>query len=330
MAVLYDDAQTAGKAQALEKFLHGYGEQFGLLDFAAKLRKGSIFAGGWFCVFHRGYLAHDHRTWGHFYCGRGNQESQQKYCFRHTTKVDVFLIEKDNVTLQDLQEQLRAHIRSRIGRGELNGVGLARAADFPQGHLSNFLNGRRGLSLESMDRLLDTLGIGILDLLETKEIEQHVELPSKEGVERVALVSPENAALARFAPEQILETRSFNKTFLRKLRARDAEDRRDWLRFVVIRLELKGVPLLAFRSTRATLLIDRHYSSLDPYRRFQPNVYVVTVDGRCNVGYVSVAGDCLLLRTRSPLQEVEMVRIERGRSYYDYIVGRVCYVGLEV
>lgn len=234
------------------------------------------------------------------------------------------------MTLQDLLEQLRAHIRARIGRGELTGVGLARAADFPQGHLSNFLNARRGLSLESMDRLLDTLGIGILDLLETKEIEEHVELPRKEGVERVALVSPENAALARFAPEQILETRSFNKSFLRKLRARAAEDRRDWLRFVVIRLELKGVPLIAFRGVRASLLIDRHYSSLDPYRRFQPNVYVVSFAGRCNMGYVSVSDDCLVLRTRDPQQEVEMLKIERGRSYSEYIVGRVCHVGLEV
>ncbi len=234
------------------------------------------------------------------------------------------------MTLQDLQEQLRVHIRARIGRGELTGVGLARAADFPQGHLSNFLNARRGLSLESMDRLLDTLGIGILDLLETKEIAEHVELPAKEGVERIALVSQENAALARFAPEQILETRSFNKSFLRKLRAHYAEDRRDWLRFVLIRLDVKGVPLLAFRTARAVLLIDRHYSSLDPYRRFQPNVYVVSFAGRCNVGYVSVFDEYLLLRTRDPRQEVEMLRIERGRSYSDYIVGRVCHVGLEV
>jgi hypothetical protein len=27
---------------------------------------------------------------------------------------------------------------------------------------------------------------------------------------------------------------------------------------------------------------------------------------------------------------VELVRIDRGRSYHDYIVGRVCHVGFEV
>ena len=70
--------------------------------------------------------------------------------------------------LQDLQDELRAHIRARIDRGELTGTGLSREAGFQQGHLSNFLNARRGLSLESMDRLLETLNIGVLDLADLK------------------------------------------------------------------------------------------------------------------------------------------------------------------
>ena len=48
------------------------------------------------------------------------------------------------------------------------------------------------------------------------------------------------------------------------------------------------------------------------------------------MGYVSVFDDYLLLRTRDPQQEVETLKIERGRRYSDYIVGRVCHVGLEV
>ena len=73
--------------------------------------------------------------------------------------------------LKDLQDKLRAHIRSRIDRGELTGTGLSREAGFQQGHLSNFLNARRGLSLESMDRLLETLNIGVFELADLKEIE---------------------------------------------------------------------------------------------------------------------------------------------------------------
>jgi len=234
------------------------------------------------------------------------------------------------VTLDDLQKQLRLHIRARIGRGQLTGIGLARAADFPQGHLSNFLNARRGLSLESMDRLLNTLGIGILDLIEQEQIQKHAELPAQEGIERIAMVAAENAVLARFAPEQILETRCFNKSFLRRLKPRYAEDRRDWLRFVLLKLKVQGVSLPALRTVSVILLIDRHYSSLDPYRRLQPNMYVVRREGRCMVGYVTAFDDYLLVRPRDAQAAIDILKIERGRRYSEYIVGRVCHMGLEV
>jgi hypothetical protein len=56
----------------------------------------------------------------------------------------------------------------------------------------------------------------------------------------------------------------------------------------------------------------------------------VHAEARCLIGYVSVSGDHLVLRPQNPQHSVELVRIERGRSYHDYIVGRVCYVGFEV
>ncbi|HLI62644.1 MAG TPA: hypothetical protein VKV05_04540 [Terriglobales bacterium] len=236
------------------------------------------------------------------------------------------------MNIQDLQDQLRVHIRTRIGRGEWTGVSLARAADFPQGHLSNFLNARRGLSLESMDRLLDTLGIGLLDLVDEQEIRARARLPnSKDDVEKVAVVAAENAALARFAPHQILGTRAFSKSFLRRLKPRDAEDRRDWLRFVLIQLDVKRARrIFPLAAAAATLLIDRHYSSLQPYRRLLPNLYAVRTGESCALGYVSLFGDALVLRPRDPRQELELLKIGRGRSYSEYIVGRVCHVGLEV
>src|SRR5271157_2390373 len=76
-----------------------------------------------------------------------------------------------DMRLRDLQDRLRAHIRARIGRRELTGSGLSHQAGFQQGHLSNFLNSRRGLSLESMDRLLETLQIDVLDLVDAGEIQ---------------------------------------------------------------------------------------------------------------------------------------------------------------
>jgi|NGEPerStandDraft_6_1074524.scaffolds.fasta_scaffold121686_1 hypothetical protein len=235
--------------------------------------------------------------------------------------------------LQDLQDKLRAHIRARIDRGELTGTGLSREAGFQQGHLSNFLNARRGLSLESMDRLLETLNIGVLDLADLKDIEQRVPHPAgASGFESVAVVSGEQAArLPRFTPEQVRESRNFSKSFLRKLKPNDASNRSEWLRFVLLQLDAKAAGgMFPHIPAGATLLVDRHYNSLQPYRRFQPNIYAVHAEARCLIGYVSVSGDHLVLRPQNPQHSVELVRIDRGRSYHDYIVGRVCHVGFEV
>jgi hypothetical protein len=235
--------------------------------------------------------------------------------------------------LLDLQDRLRNHIRARISRRELTGSSLSRQAGFQQGHLSNFLNSRRGLSLESMDRLLETLDIEVLDLVDAEEIQRRALVPATQtGLESVALVSAENAArLPRFAPEQVSGTVSFRKAFLRKLKANDVCDRADWLRFVSIRLDPRTVrAMFPHNAVGATLLIDRHYTSLDPYRQRQPNLYAMLLQARCTVGYVSLAGDYVVLRPRNPQLPVELTRIEHAKSYGDYIVGRVCQVALEV
>src|SRR5690242_5919241 len=114
------------------------------------------------------------------------------------------------MTMQDLQDELRSHVRARIGRGELTGRELARHAEFPQGHLSNFLNSRRGLSVDSMDRLLQALGIGVLDLVNRDDVQRRAAVRrAGEGLERVPVIAAGDAMQARFAPEDMLETRTF-------------------------------------------------------------------------------------------------------------------------
>ncbi len=236
------------------------------------------------------------------------------------------------MTFLTLQDQLRDHIRSRIRRQELTGSGLARAAGFPQGHLSNFLNFRRGLSLESMDRLLQTLNIGVIDLVDSDEIQRRAVPVEADGdLEQVALVAREHATQARFAPEHILESRSFSRSFLRRLKPSTRHHRNDWVRFVVIRLEVRiARDLFAGDIAAATLLIDRHYNSLEPYRRMQPNLYAVTFGADCSAGYLSMMDNNLVLRTRDPQRQLESVRVGTSRSCLQYIIGRVCHVGLEV
>ena len=51
-----------------------------------------------------------------------------------------------------LQDALRTIAAGRIRAGQLTGVALAQKTGFRQAHVSNFLNRRRGLSIEAMNR----------------------------------------------------------------------------------------------------------------------------------------------------------------------------------
>jgi phage repressor protein C with HTH and peptisase S24 domain len=79
----------------------------------------------------------------------------------------------------------------------------------------------------------------------------------------------------------------------------------------------------------ANALIDRHYNSLKPYRKGESNMYAINRDGECTVKYVEVAGKYMVLRPHNQAYPVEVIPMEAGMSASDYIVGRVCYVGIE-
>ena len=235
------------------------------------------------------------------------------------------------LSLLDFEKKLRAHIRARIERREFTGLTLSRQAGFQQAHLSNFLNSRRGLSLESMDRLLDALQIGVLDPLDGEEVQRHLIPPNERaGWQSVALISVEHVALPRFTTEQIVGTVGFRRSFLGRLRASDVCHRGDWLRFVSVELDRNAVRGVFPRcAIRANLLLDRHYTSLNPYRRRQPNLYAVVLNRRCTMAYVTKAGDHLVFRSPNPELPLELVRISRTGSYSQYIMGRVCHATIE-
>jgi hypothetical protein len=79
----------------------------------------------------------------------------------------------------------------------------------------------------------------------------------------------------------------------------------------------------------ATVLIDRHYNSLKPHRKSEPNMYAIARRGTVTVNYVEVAGDNVILRPHNQAFPVEVVSIEPGKTAADYILGRICYVGVE-
>jgi hypothetical protein len=232
-----------------------------------------------------------------------------------------------------LQENLRKALWERIEDGELTGLRLAHETGFKQAHISNFLNRKRGLSVEGMDKVLNVQRLSVLDLLDPGEINKRASItpPSDDDFENVLLV--DGAVAARhpvIMSMKVKEIAKLKKTFLRKLRPEIEGEREDWERFVMIRADgREGMSMYPRILPGASILIDRHYNSLKPYRKSESNMYAVAQAGSCTLKYVEVAGNHLVLRPHNQAYPVEVMPMEPGKKVHDYLVGRVCYVGIE-
>ncbi|MGA2989516.1 MAG: helix-turn-helix transcriptional regulator [Candidatus Korobacteraceae bacterium] len=230
-----------------------------------------------------------------------------------------------------LQDALRECVINKIVRGELTGIALAETAGFRQAHISNFLNRRRGLSLAGMDRILKVLGLSVIDLVDPNALRATLPLPAESDYDDVFLV-PAVAAISqpvivRSAVAQILK---FKKSFLRRLRPEMSGGREDWTRFVLVKADSGNGSAMQPRMTAsATLLIDRQYNSLRPYRRREPNMYAIDKGGNLLVRYLELQDSQLLLRPHNQQTPLAFISIRPGKSFADYIVGRVCHVAFE-
>ncbi len=229
-----------------------------------------------------------------------------------------------------LQAQLRHAVSARIGSGQISGLALARRTGFQQAHISNFIHSRRGLSLEGMDRIMKELHLTVLDLIPTGDLSTYSGSAADREYEGIALVDA-SALLEPIPPQaRIHEHLKFKRTFLRRLRPDLVTQRANWTRFLLFKPSADDASAMFPRIlTGATLLIDRHYNSLRPYRRGDTNLYAIRKGTSVLVRYVEITGRQLTLRPHANTQPLDFVPIEPHRSYADYLLGRVCHVAIE-
>jgi len=233
-----------------------------------------------------------------------------------------------------LQENLRKTLWHRIEEKNLTGLRLAQQTGFKQAHISNFLNRKRNLSLEGMDKLLSVQRLSVLDLLDPEEINKRASIlpPSEDAFENVVVVDATIAAREPLLMSMnVKDVVKFKKGFLRRLRRElEGAARGKWERFAVLKVEGRdGMSMFPRLLPGATVLIDRHYNSLKPYRKGDNNMYAVSRDGACTIKYVEAAGRNLVLRPHNQAYPVEVISMEDSKGAGDYLVGRVCYVGIE-
>ena len=232
-----------------------------------------------------------------------------------------------------LQENLRKTLWDRINAGEITGLRLAEQTGFKQAHISNFLNRKRGLSLEGMDKVLNVQHLSVLDLIDPAEVNKRASIlpPSEDEFDNIVVTEPEIAATeAQIMSMHVKEIVKLRKSLLKRLREEMEGDRSGWDRFVMIKADAQdGLSMYPRLQPGATALLDRHYNSMVPYRKGESNLYAVRKDGTCTIRYVECSRGLMILRPHNQASPVEVLAMEDGMKPADCIVGRVCYVGNE-
>jgi hypothetical protein len=232
-----------------------------------------------------------------------------------------------------LQDNLRKVLWERIDAGELTGLHLAQQTEFKQAHISNFLNRKRGLSLEGMDKVLAVQHLSVLDLLDPSEVNKRASIlpPSADEFENVLLADSSVAATQPLITSiHVKDILKFKKSFLHQLKPASEGDRSAWQRFVLIQVDARDAMTMFPRlMPGATLLLDRHYNSLKPYRKGEFNMYAVLKNDTCAVRYVEVAGNHLILRPLNQSSPLEVIPMADGKSTADYLIGRICHIGMQ-
>ena len=231
------------------------------------------------------------------------------------------------MNFQDLHELLRLELLRRIDRGSLTGTRLAQQAGFQQAHISNFLNRKRALSLEGLDRVLASQNLTIDQILPLDITATYAPAPvhTSDPIEIVPVVSP-SAAMdeARISPSAIIETIQVSASRLHDNRSRPSTKHAHWDRFLAIRADAQQAaamePVLV---PGAIAVLDRHCNSLAPYRAHQPTLYAVRYGAALLLRFVDFDEGRLILRPYSRDFPVQLLPLATHETPADYIVGRV-------
>lgn len=236
------------------------------------------------------------------------------------------------MNFQDLHELLRLELHRRIERGLLTGSRLASQAGFQQAHISNFLNRKRSLSLEGLDRVLASQNLTIDQILPVELTAAAEPLPTFDATETISVVSASVAMdEAHVAPSAIIETIHVSASRLHDNRSRLSTKYAHWQRFLAIRADAQQAAAMdPLVSTGAIVVLDRHYNSLAPYRAHQPTLYAVRSGAALSLRFVDFDEGHLILRPYSREFPVQLVPLASHESPADYIIGRVCLIFSEL
>lgn len=227
------------------------------------------------------------------------------------------------MNFSQMHERLRLELLRRIERGTVSVSLLARQTGLAPAHVSNFLHGRRRLSLSALDTVLTAQHLEPIDLLPS--FAKAADGPS--GGEWVLAPMVSHGVMLL---DPILRAGARQRFFpirarvLEELRPRCLPARRRWERFIVYCAPpIETVAMEPVLNAGCAVLIDRHYTSPQAYRPGRKNLYAVRLGARVALRYVEFQASCLLLRPCNAVHPIELIELSPDRPPEDHIVGRV-------
>jgi transcriptional regulator with XRE-family HTH domain len=238
------------------------------------------------------------------------------------------------MNFSQLQDRVRHVLLRRIERGTLSVSLLARQTGLGQPHISNFLRGRRGLSLASLDSILSAQKLEIADLLpQRRELSDPTASPSdgihsSDPVLRIPLVSGTTAAFEPYIrASSVQDLIPMSTDRLKSLEPRCAASRKQWDRFVFVRATEEDARAMAPMLEEASLvLLDRHYTSLHPFTDARPNLYGVRSHSSLVLRYAQLDADRIVLRALRGEVKALILEPESGETPSDLLAGRVVFI----
>jgi len=226
-------------------------------------------------------------------------------------------------------------------RGETTGVAVC-PEKLVEAHISNYLNRKRALSLEGLDRVLAAQGLGIDEILplriaalaasagdEPPEIESAA---LQEASEIVPVVMPSAAVEeAQIQPSHVIDTAHVSASYLAGNRARASPRQAGWQRFVAIRPNAQEIAAMRPVLAAGTIaVIDRHYNSIAPYRADQPTLLAMRYGSSLLLRFLEFDGGRLILRPSAIEHPLHFVTVAANETPSDFVLGRVCLLVQEL
>jgi hypothetical protein len=217
---------------------------------------------------------------------------------------------------RSLQERLRQRLLAEISAGELTGLQLARQTGFQQAHISNFLNRKRGLSLEAMDEILKARGLSVTELAATGEdglSSATIIHAADAGFTFIPLLEAEKCLASDVPLSGARDTLQVMTSRLQKLPVRMHIPRPHWQRFVAVRVRATDAHAMAPRLPRGSLVvIDRHSNEVA-----DGAIYLARAGNKVVLRHIENIAGTLVLRPANiahPLQQLESPSAVVGRA----------------